>query len=168
MLESPGLADLVGTALAAVGLLACILVVSAAYLGAVCVAGRVTGKGSGLVADFLPSLVPIALVYAVAHYFTLLLVQGQFALPLASDPFGWGWDVLGLASYEPNLAPLSPNAVWYVQVAALVAGHAAGLAVAHDRAVSILSVRDALRSQYALLALMVAYTMGGMWLLSQG
>jgi hypothetical protein len=119
------------------------------------------------VSDFLPSLVPIALVYAVAHYLTLLLVQGQYALPLASDPLGRGWDVLGLADYRPNLAPLAPNAVWYAQVGALVAGHAAGLAVAHDRAVSILPTREALRSQYPLLVLMVAYTIGGMWLLSQ-
>jgi hypothetical protein len=28
-------------------------------------------------------------------------------------------------------------------------------------------VRDALRSQYAMLALMVVYTVGGLWLLSQ-
>ena len=115
----------------------------------------------------MQSLVPIALVYAVAHYFTLLLVQGQYALPLASDPFGYGWDVLGLADFQPNLAPLSPNAVWYVQVAALVVGHAAGLAIAHDRALRVLSVKDALRSQYAMLVLMVAYTVGGLWLLSQ-
>ena len=58
--------------------------------------------------------------------------------------------------------------VWYVQVGALVAGHVAGLAVAHDRAVSLLDQRDALRSQYAMLALMVLYTVGGLWLLSNG
>jgi hypothetical protein len=167
VLESPGLADLVGTALAVAGLLGCIALVSAAYLAAVAFARRAAGKERRLIPDFLPSLVPIALVYAVAHYATLLLVQGQYALPLASDPFGWGWDLLGLTDYEPNLAPLAPNTVWYVQVGALVAGHAAGLAVAHDRAVSILATKDALRSQYALLVLMVAYTVGGMWLLSQ-
>jgi hypothetical protein len=115
----------------------------------------------------VPSLVPIALVYAVAHYFTLLLIQGQYAIPLASDPFGWGWDLFGTVDFQPNLTPLSPNAVWYVQVAALVGGHAAGLAVAHDRALGVLSVKDALRSQYAMLALMVLYTIGGLWLLSQ-
>jgi hypothetical protein len=104
----------------------------------------------------------------VAHYFTLLLVQGQFALPLGSDPFGYGWDLLGAADYVPNLAPLSPNAVWYVQVGALVAGHVAGLAVAHDRAVTVLPARSALRSQYAMLVLMVGYTVGGLWLLWNG
>ncbi|HWH05493.1 MAG TPA: hypothetical protein VNT23_03525 [Gaiellaceae bacterium] len=167
VLDRPGLADAIGTGLALLGLVGCIAIVCLAYLGAVRLARRTAGAERSLVADFLPSLVPIALVYAVAHYFTLLLVQGQFAFPLASDPFGWGWDLLGLADYEPNLAPLSPNTVWYVQVGALVGGHAAGLAIAHDRAVSTFPVRDALRSQYPLLALMVLYTVGGMWLLSR-
>jgi hypothetical protein len=56
-----------------------------------------------------------------------------------------------------------------VQVGALVAGHVAGLAVAHDRAVTIFPERGAaLRSQYAMLALMVLYTVGGLWVLSRG
>ena len=114
------------------------------------------------------SLVPIALVYAVAHYFTQLLVYSQYGLRLASDPFGYGWDLFGTAELAPNIAPLSPNMVWYVQVGALVAGHVAGLTVAHDRAVTILPERDALRSQYAMLALMVVYTVAGLWLLSRG
>ena len=71
-----------------------------------------------------------------------------------------------IVDYAPNIAPFSPNTVWYVQVCALVAGHVAGLAVAHDRAVTILSERDALRSQYAMLGLMVLYTVAGLWLLS--
>ncbi len=118
--------------------------------------------------EFVRSLVPIALVYAVAHYFTLLLVQGQYGLRFASDPFGYGWNLFGTADFSPNIAPLSPNTVWYLQVGSLVAGHVAGLAVAHDRAVTLLPERDALRSQYALLALMVVYTVGGLWLLSRG
>jgi hypothetical protein len=120
------------------------------------------------VPEFIQSLVPIALVYAVAHYFTLLVIQGQYALPLASDPFGFGWDLFGTVDYAPNIAPFSPNTVWYVQVGSLVAGHVAGLTVAHDRAVTILPERDALRSQYAMLGLMVVYTVGGLWLLSRG
>ena len=168
VLTSPGVADLVGTLLALAGLAACIAVVVLAYLAATRLARRAARSERALEPEFLQSLVPIALVYAVAHYFTLLLVQGQFALPLASDPFGYGWDLLGAADVTPNLAPLSPNAVWYVQVGALVAGHVAGLAIAHDRAVALFPPRPALRSQYALLALMVAYTVGGLWLLSQG
>ncbi len=45
----------------------------------------------------------------------------------------------------------------------------AGLLIAHDRAVSIFPERRvALRSQYAMLSLMVLYTVGGLWVLSRG
>jgi hypothetical protein len=168
VLDAPGTAELVATGFALAGLLGCILLVALAYRFATGIARWTIRADRPLEADFLTSLVPIALVYAVAHYFTLLVIQGQYALPLASDPFGFGWDALGTADYAPSIAPFSPNTVWYVQVGALVAGHVAGLAVAHDRAVTALDERDALRSQYAMLALMVLYTVGGLWLLSNG
>ncbi len=64
---------------------------------------------------------------------------------------------------------LSPNTIWYVQVAALVLGHVVGLVIAHDRAVALFgSASTALQTQYAMLALMVLYTVGGLWLLSNG
>jgi hypothetical protein len=151
------------------GLVAAIAVVAVAYLAAVGAARAVAGDEGSLAGAFLGSLVPIALVYAVAHYFSLLVLQGQFAIPLASDPFGRGWDLLGTSDFRPNLGLLTPNAIWYVQVAALVAGHVLGLTLAHDRAVALFrSARTALRTQYAMLALMVLYTVGGLWLLSQG
>lgn len=170
VLDQPGIAELVLTALNLGGLTLCVLAVGLAYVAAVAVARSTVDAQANLVRQFALSLVPIALVYAVAHYFSLLVIQGQFLLPLAADPFGFGWDLFGaLGDYEPDLAPMSPNTVWYVQVGALVAGHVAGLAVAHDRAVALFRSREAaLRSQYAMLALMVVYTVGGLWLLSQG
>ena len=112
---------------------------------------------------------PIAAVYVAAHYLTFLLFEGQAISYLASDPFGQGWNLFGTAHVTPDLTVISPNTTWYVQVGALVAGHVAGLAVAHDRAITIFPARrDALRSQYALLALMVVYTVGGLWVLSRG
>ena len=167
VLDSPGLADALGALLALAGLVGCVVLVVVTYRIAVQAAQAAVKSGRPLAAEFLRSLVPIALVYAAAHYLTLLLVQGQYALPLASDPFGYDWDLVGLADYQPNLAPLAPNTIWYAEVAALVTGHVAGLAVAHDRALQILPERGALRSQYAMLALMVTYTVGGLWLLSQ-
>jgi hypothetical protein len=96
-------------------------------------------------------------------------VQGQYAIPLLSDPLGRGWDLFGTADVVPDLTVVSPNTTWYIQVVALVTGHVAGLAIAHDRAVSLFTDRgDALRSQYAMLALMVLYTVGGLWVLSRG
>ena len=168
ILDAPRTAELVTTGLALAGLVGCVLVVALAYRAATTIAQRMVESDRSLAAEFLPGLVPIALVYAVAHYFTSLVVQGQYAIPLASDPFGYGWDLFGTTGYSPNIAPFSPNTIWYVQVGSLVAGHVAGLAVAHDRAITILPERDALRSQYAMLALMVLYTVGGLWLLSRG
>ena len=168
IVDSPGTAELVASGLALVGLIGCVLVVALAYLGAIRIARAMVGERRLLAPEFLLSLVPIALVYAVAHYFTLLVIQGQYAISFASDPFGYGWDLFGTVDYSPSIAPFTPNTVWYVQVGALVGGHVAGLAVAHDRAVTILEECDALRSQYAMLALMVGYTVGGLWLLSRG
>lgn len=167
LLDDPGTADLVAMAFGLAGLVGCVALVALAFLAATRLAEQVTARRP-LVPDFVQSLVPIALVYAVAHYFTLLLVQGQYGWQLASDPFGYGWDLFGTFDYAPNIEPLAPNTVWYAQVAVLVAGHVAGLAIAHDRAVSVLPERDALRSQYAMLGLMVLYTVGGLWLLSEG
>jgi hypothetical protein len=121
------------------------------------------------VPDFVLPLVPIAAAYLAAHYFTQFVITGQFLIPLLSDPFGRGWDLFGTADFAPNLAIVSPETVWYVQVGSLVVGHVAGLAIAHDRAVAIFSGRrTALEAQLPMLALMVLYTLGGMWLLTRG
>lgn len=169
IVDNPGLADLAVTSVSLAGLLAGALVVGLAFEAACAVAARLVNAPRPLSPEFVLSLVPIAFVYEVAHYFSLLVIQGQFAIPLLSDPLGRGWDVLGTASVTPDLTLLTPNTVWYVQAVALVAGHVAGLVLAHDRAVSMfVERRDALRSQYAMLLLMVVYTVGGLWILSRG
>jgi hypothetical protein len=169
LVDRPGLGELLVTLASIGGLLVCVLLVALAYEAACALARTTVGAPRSLVPDFVRSLLPIAFVYVVAHYVTLFLVQGQFAIPLLSDPLGRGWDLLGTADVVPDLTVISPNTTWYVQVGALVAGHVAGLAVAHDRAVAIFADRrDALRSQYAMLALMVLYTVGGLWVLSRG
>ena len=165
----PGTGELFVTGLNLGGLLLGIVLVLLAFLGACAIARSTVSAPRPLAPEFVLSLVPIALVYAVAHYFSLFVIYGQFAVPLLSDPFGRDWNLFGTAGVEPDLAALGPNTIWYVQAASLVLGHVAGLAVAHDRAVAIFRDRgDALRSQYAMLALMVVYTVGGLWLLSRG
>ena len=116
---------------------------------------------------FAPSLIPIALAYLVAHYFSQIAYQGQAAAQLASDPAGKGWDLFGTASDTIDYTVVSANGIWYVQVLALVIGHVAGLVLAHDRAlVMFKDPRDATRSQYWMLAVMVSFTSLGLWLLS--
>jgi hypothetical protein len=151
------------------GLIAMVIIAALAYTIAIRVAESVVGGGANFSGIFLCSLIPIAIVYALSHYVSFLVIQGQFAIPLLSDPYGKGWDLLGTAGFEPNLSLMTPNMTWYIQVTVLVLGHVAGLVVAHDRAVALSpSPRIALRTQYAMLALMVLYTVGGMWILSIG
>jgi hypothetical protein len=116
---------------------------------------------------FVHSLIPIALAYVVAHYFSLLVYQGQAMAFLISDPLGDGSDLFGTATTSIDYNVIGANGVWYVQVFALVLGHAAGLTLAHDRALVVYErVRDATRSQYWMLAVMVGFTSLGLWLLS--
>jgi len=169
LVDRPGLGELLVTLASVGGLLLGVLLVALAYQGACALARASVNAPRSLVPDFVRSLIPIAFVYVLAHYVSLFLVQGQFAIPLLSDPLGRGWNLFGTAGVVPDLTVLAPNTTWYVQFGALVAGHVAGLAVAHDRAVTIFpNRRDALRSQYAMLALMVLYTVGGLWVLSRG
>ena len=167
--ESQWVVDLATTFVSVVGLAIFVGVVVFTYLVAVSSARLLVHAPRSLVPEFVLPLVPIAFAYMVAHYFSLFVIQGQFIFTLMSDPFGRGRDIFGTVDFAPNLAIVSPETVWYVQVAALVVGHVAGLAIAHDRAVSLFeSRRDALRSQYPMLGLMVLYTVGGLWLLVPG
>lgn len=116
---------------------------------------------------FVHSLVPIAVVYQIAHYATFLVAQGWVIVPLLSDPFAWGWDLFGTATW--SIEPiLNAAVVWYSQVALIVAGHVIAVYLAHAFAIRVLrDGRAALRSQVPLLAVMVAYTVSSLWILSQ-
>ena len=93
--------------------------------------------------------------------------QAQFTY-LLSDPLGDGSDLFGTASSGIDYGLLGANTIWYVQVAALVTGHVAGLTLAHDRAITVYGDPDrASRSQRWMLLVMVAFTCLGLFLLSQ-
>jgi hypothetical protein len=150
------------------GLAVAVSFVALTYLAAVELAGVLARARRELRTAFLGSLVPIAFAYLVAHYFSLFVLQGQFVIQLLSDPFGFGWNLVGTKDFRPDLTLLAPRTIWYVQVGALVVGHVLGLVLAHDRALRLFrSRRSALRAQYAMLGLMVLYTVGGMWILSR-
>jgi hypothetical protein len=117
---------------------------------------------------FAHSLVPIAFAYVSAHYFTLLLFQGQTIVPLASDPLGHGSDLFGTADWRIDYGLIGAESVWYIQVILVVVGHALALALAHDRALVLYRLqRDAVRSQFWMLGVMVVFTSLALFLLSQ-
>jgi hypothetical protein len=116
---------------------------------------------------YVGSLTPIALAYAVAHYFSLLAYQGQATLFLISDPLGDGSDLFGTAGTQIDYNWISATGIAWVQIIVLVVGHAAGLALAHDRAVADYEdVRQATLSQVWMLLVMIGFTCLGLWLLS--
>jgi hypothetical protein len=117
---------------------------------------------------FVLSLVPIAIAYHLAHYFTYLLIQGQLLIRLASDPLGFGWNLFGTARYRPDIGIVGARAVWYTAVVAIVLGHIIAVWIAH--VVALREYRDrraALRSQLPMLVLMVGYTVVSLWIIAQ-
>ena len=144
-----------------------VLVVATVYTVSVKVAEGIVGERAAFSGIFVGSLIPIAIVYSLSHYFSRSSTRANSSSHCSPIPTRQGWNVLGTAGFEPNLTLLTPNTIWYTQVTVLVIGHVLGLIVAHDRAVALSPTpRIAVRTQYVMLTLMVLYTVGGMWLLS--
>lgn len=152
-----------------VGMLIGLAIVAAIYLLGIAGVRTVDPRPYGDVArSYVHTLVPIAAVYVLAHYFSLLVYNGQAMAYLASDPLGEGSDLFGTADATIDYGVVGATAIWYVQVGVLVAGHVCGLILAHDRALALYQkARAATTSQYWMLAVMVAFTTGGLFLLSQ-
>ncbi len=117
---------------------------------------------------FVLTLVPIAIAYHLAHYLSFLLMAGQYVIPLASDPFGFGWDLFGTTGYFVRIAIIDARFVWYLSVIAIVIGHIAAVYLAHAMALRVFKEkRAAIRSQYPMLVLMIGYTMLSLWIIAQ-
>jgi hypothetical protein len=153
------------------GLVSVPLLFLAAYLGFVKLAQIFSGGATSVwkfAAAYAYTLVPIALAYEAAHYYTLFIIQGQAIVALISDPFGRGWNLFGTAGYDVNVGVVSADFVWYSQVALIVIGHVIAVYLAHGIALRLLqNRRQAVRSQYPMLALMVLYTVLSLWILNQ-
>lgn len=166
---APG--DLSRMAVRTLGLVGFWLVFLSAYLATCRIMGAVIG---GLLSTtetaqrFVFTLVPIAIAYHLAHYLSFLLIQGQYVVPLASDPLGLGWDLLGTAGYRIDIAIVGARFAWYLAVAAIVTGHIVAVCLAHVQAMTTFEDRrPAIRSQYPMTALMVAYTVTSLSILAE-
>jgi hypothetical protein len=113
------------------------------------------------------SLVPIGIAYVLAHNAPLVLTGVPELLRGLSDPFDRGWNLLGTGAVLEGFFP-SPALVWFLEIALIVGGHILGVLAAHRTAVRLgRSHRAAVRSQFALTALMSIFTITTLWLLSQ-
>lgn len=155
-------------------LLATVAAIGLGYLAACAVAARMAAGAlpvKKVAIRFAHTLIPIAFAYAFAHYFTLVMFEGQYLISTASDPLGLGWDLFGTRDRRIDFSLLQAGRgvwIWYVQVAAIISGHVIGVALAHDRALQDFPGRTAVRSQYAMLVLMVALTGLGLVILRAG
>lgn len=120
---------------------------------------------------FAPSILPIALGYHIAHYYTSFLVQSQYAIAAFNDPFANGADLFGLGTFYVTTGffstPDSVRAIFLTQAAAVVIGHVLAVLLAHALAVRHFGTRTrATLSQTPLAVFMTAYTFFGLWLLA--
>lgn len=126
---------------------------------------------SAIMGMFIPSIIPIALGYHIAHYFPFFLNDIQMVYASFSDPFGLGWNLLGVSGPPaiPSFLkdPYQVYYLYYVQVGLIVLVHVLAVYVSHVIALrEVNSVRKAMISQVPMTLLMVAYTIFGLWLLS--
>ncbi|TJY58823.1 hypothetical protein E4T66_14575 [Sinimarinibacterium sp. CAU 1509] len=138
------------------------------FVAASKVLGRSPLSVRELALRFAFSLLPIALVYNITHYYTLILTQGVKIISLLSDPFGYGWNLFGTAGLLR--APILPDlgTVWHTQVGLILFGHIVSVWLAHVEALRTFPTpRRALLSQLPMLLLMVAFTTAGLWILAQ-
>ncbi|GAA4580094.1 hypothetical protein GCM10023194_07460 [Planotetraspora phitsanulokensis] len=160
--DSPLPAPVVGTA----GLVLVIGLVLGAFLGTTALAGRRGATEPRVMAGELAhSIVPIAVGYLIAHYYTLFLLEGQRTIALLSDPLVTGADWLGTAGWTVGGLGNTPAGIAMLQVTVIIIGHVLGTVLAHDRALALLPRRTAVTGQIPLLALMVLYTVMGLLLL---
>ncbi|RWL39465.1 MAG: hypothetical protein EOR60_31375 [Mesorhizobium sp.] len=171
-LEYPGRTALIG--IGSLGLALTFILLAAVFGLTVFLGQRLAGDkhSFGEAAGLLVwSIVPIALAYHIAHYLTVLLVDGQYALVALSDPFALGWNLFGTANMmvEAGVVAGAHSAwwLWNIQAGVIIAGHVLAVLVAHGLAWRLNKQPScAALSQLPLTLLMIAYTIFGLWLLA--
>ena len=115
---------------------------------------------------FAHSVVPIIVGYIIAHYLSYLVEVGQDTLIRASDPLSDGSNYLGTGNLTVDYwLSYHPTLLANTKVLAVVGGHVLGVISAHDRAIKLLPKQHQITGQLPLLVAMVAFTVGGLYLL---
>ncbi len=140
----------------------------AGFAAAVRAVGHLEDPLLKVVAGLLPSLVPIAFGYLLAHNFDYLAINGQLLIHQASDPFGMGLNLFGTVNSEPNRNLIPTAVIWYFEIVLIIGVHIAAVVLAHGylgRAARTES--QGRRAEWPWIAAMVGYTMTSLWLLAQ-
>ncbi|MEO5851291.1 MAG: hypothetical protein ABIQ15_02150 [Nocardioides sp.] len=150
-----------------VGLLAFCVGVGVVFFVGCATTGVSPGQQRRALPDlFAHSVVPIIVGYIVAHYLSYFVEVGQQTVVLMSDPMSDGSNLFGTADLAVNYwLSYHPTLLAVTKVLTVVLGHVLGVVAAHDRAVSLLPRRHQVTGQLPLLVAMVAFTVGGLYLL---
>ena len=70
--------------------------------------------------DYAAVLVPLGLAAWMAFTLSFVLVNFSYAWPVLSDPFGWGWNLIGTANMK--WTPYLPGLIPYLQAPILIVG----------------------------------------------
>ena len=155
------------SALRTIGLLIFIAVVATTFS----LAARATGgidreQRRALPGQMAHSLIPIVVGYIFAHYLSYLVERGQQAVFALADPFGRGWNPLGLAHlHVAYVLSLHPTVLAVIKVSCVVTGHIVAVIAAHDKALRLLPAGHQLTGQLTMMMVMVSYTFTGLYLL---
>lgn len=111
-------------ALYALGFVTFTLIVLPALFGlAAAVSGRLCGQALPLRCIFVDhayALIPLGLAAWIAFSLGFVLSNSSYVLTALSDPFGWGWDLIGTAN-TPWVLP-APTPIAFLQVGVLLGG----------------------------------------------
>ena len=155
------------SALRTTGLLVFVAVVATTFS----LASRATGgidreQRRALPGQMAHSLIPIVVGYIFAHYLSYLVERGQQAVFALADPFGRGWNLLGLAHlHVAYVLSMHPTVLAVIKVSCVVTGHIVAVIAAHDKALRLLPTGHQLTGQLTMMMVMVGYTFTGLYLL---
>ena len=158
------------SALVAAAALVAVVTLTIAMYGLACAIVRATSGSSHSTIEvglaFAAALIPLAAGFHLTHGVDHTFEDGQRLVRLLSDPLGLGWNILGTRMWP--VVQANPLAVWYVQLIAIVAAHVAGVYVAHVRALALYrDRRTAIYSQVPMVAVIILFTVSGLWILTR-
>lgn len=161
---------LASSMLRTVGLIVFICVVAVTFSLAARATGGVTAEQRReLPGEMAHSLIPIVVGYIFAHYLSYLVERGQQAVFALADPFGRGWNLLGLAHlHVAYVLSMHPPVLAAIKVTCVVTGHIVAVIAAHDKALRLLPTGHQLTGQLTMMLVMVGYTFTGLYLLFGG
>lgn len=159
-----------GSVLRTLGLLLFVVVVAVTFIAAARATGGITSEQRReLPSRLAHCLIPIVVGYVFAHYLSYLIERGQETIVRLADPLGRGWHLLGLNSGDVvYFLSLNPTLLWTIKVVCVVAGHMVAVIAAHDQALRVIPLGHQLTGQLAMMVVMVAYTLTGLYLLFGG